>query len=136
MGLGLGVDLAVGAHLAAYSFTLKTKPTSPFDPRLEQPLQEKLKFEPLEKSKEWDEGVQYASAQNLARTVCFYFLTNAYLVWDLWITGLYIVDGATCEYAYTDGMYNLSSVGRVLIGHVPTDILRTGQEGKIGRAHV
>ena len=70
LGLGLGVDLAVGAHLAAYSFTLKTKPTSPFDPRLEEPLQEKLKFEPLEKSKEWDEGVQYASAQNLARTVC------------------------------------------------------------------
>ena len=69
-GFGFGVDSAVGAHLAAYSFTLKTKPTSPFDPRLEEPLQEKLKFEPLEKSKEWDEGVQYASAQNLARTVC------------------------------------------------------------------
>ena len=70
LNFGFVVDLAVGAHLAAYSFTLKTKPTSPFDPRLEEPLQEKLKFEPLEKSKEWDEGVQYASAQNLARTVC------------------------------------------------------------------
>ncbi|KAK7688417.1 hypothetical protein QCA50_008790 [Cerrena zonata] len=61
---------AVGAHLASYSFTLKTKPNpSLFDPRLSEPLPEKLSFKSLVQSKEWDEGVLYASAQNLARTL-------------------------------------------------------------------
>ena len=60
---------AVGAHLALYHFTLKTKTPSPFDPRLTQPLPEKLHLSSLSPSQEWDTGVVYAQAQNLARTV-------------------------------------------------------------------
>ncbi|KAI0762209.1 hypothetical protein C8Q74DRAFT_1371302 [Fomes fomentarius] len=61
--------VAVGAHLALYHFTLKTKPTSSFDPRLSEPLPDKLSLSPLSSSAEWDMGVVYAEAQNLARTV-------------------------------------------------------------------
>ena len=60
---------AVGAHLALYHFTLKTKTPSPFDPRLTQPLPKQLTFSPIAPSKDWDTGVVYAEAQNLARTV-------------------------------------------------------------------
>ncbi|PCH33010.1 hypothetical protein WOLCODRAFT_147118 [Wolfiporia cocos MD-104 SS10] len=60
---------AVAAHLALYNFTLKTKPQSPFDPSLQEPLPEKLTFEPTGVSAEWDTGVIYAKAQNLARTL-------------------------------------------------------------------
>ncbi|CDO69019.1 hypothetical protein BN946_scf184834.g26 [Trametes cinnabarina] len=62
---------AVAAHLAAYKFTLKTKPTSPFDPRLGEAQREKLAFSPLsaDGSKDWETGVVYAKAQNLARTL-------------------------------------------------------------------
>jgi hypothetical protein len=66
---------AVAAHLALYKFTLKTSPSpSRFDPNLAEPLPEKLEFSPLQESQEWDRGVIYAQAQNLARTVyCFVF---------------------------------------------------------------
>ncbi|KAI0770877.1 cytosol aminopeptidase family, catalytic domain-containing protein [Trametes elegans] len=60
---------AVAAHLAAYKFSLKTKPTSPFDPRLTEALPEKLKLSPLNSHNEWETGVTYARAQNLARTL-------------------------------------------------------------------
>ncbi|KAI0686508.1 leucine aminopeptidase [Cerioporus squamosus] len=60
---------AVGAHLALYHFTLKTEPTSAFDPRLTKPLPEKLTLASLSPSQEWDTGVVYAQAQNLARTL-------------------------------------------------------------------
>ncbi|KAI0638717.1 cytosol aminopeptidase family, catalytic domain-containing protein [Trametes polyzona] len=60
---------AVAAHLAAYKFTLKTKPTSPFDPRLSEPLPEQLNLTPLSADKDWETGVIYAKAQNLARTL-------------------------------------------------------------------
>ncbi|KAI0665071.1 cytosol aminopeptidase family, catalytic domain-containing protein [Cubamyces menziesii] len=60
---------AVGAHLAAYRFTLKTKPTSPFDPRLQEALPEQLKLSPLSADKDWETGAVYARAQNLARTL-------------------------------------------------------------------
>ncbi|KAI0364795.1 hypothetical protein BV20DRAFT_955555 [Pilatotrama ljubarskyi] len=60
---------AVAAHLAAYNFTLKTKPTSPFDPRLSEPRPEKLNLSPLSADKAWETGVIYAKAQNLARTL-------------------------------------------------------------------
>jgi aminopeptidase len=60
---------AVAAHLARYKFTLKTDSPSPFKPDLKEPVPEKLKFEPLENSKEWDTGVVYANAQNFARTL-------------------------------------------------------------------
>ncbi|KAI0762205.1 leucine aminopeptidase [Fomes fomentarius] len=64
--------VAVGAHLALYHFTLKTKPTSSFDPRLSEPLPDKLSLSPLFSSAEWDTGVVYAEAQNLARTLMEY----------------------------------------------------------------
>ncbi|KAI0744375.1 leucine aminopeptidase [Daedaleopsis nitida] len=60
---------AVGAHLALYHFTLKTKPTSPFDPRQDVPLPDKLSLDPLTLEPGWQTGVVYARAQNLARTV-------------------------------------------------------------------
>ncbi|KAI8998882.1 cytosol aminopeptidase family, catalytic domain-containing protein [Trametes punicea] len=64
---------AVGAHLAAYKFTLQTKPApSPFDPRLSEELPAKLKLSPLTADKEWEVGVTYAKAQNLARTLMEY----------------------------------------------------------------
>ncbi|KAF7307648.1 Leucine aminopeptidase [Mycena indigotica] len=50
---------AVAAHLATYKFTLKTEPAH------------RLKangLKPLDASAEWDRGVVYAEAQNLART--------------------------------------------------------------------
>ncbi|KAI0071218.1 leucine aminopeptidase [Panus rudis PR-1116 ss-1] len=62
---------AVGAHLALYKFTLKTKPEpSPFDPRkAAEKVPEKLVLKPLQESKEWDAGREYAEAQNFARTL-------------------------------------------------------------------
>ncbi|KAF7297466.1 Leucine aminopeptidase [Mycena indigotica] len=51
---------AVAAHLATYKFTLKTEPAH------------RLKangLKPLDASVEWDRGVVYAEAQNLARTL-------------------------------------------------------------------
>lgn len=60
---------AVAAHLALYSFDLKTAKQSPFDPRLKEPVAPKLQFTPVESSKDWDRGVVYAEAQNLARTL-------------------------------------------------------------------
>jgi len=60
---------AVAANLALYNFTLKTSPPSAFDPRNTESALAKLSFSPLEASKEWDRGVVYAEAQNLARTL-------------------------------------------------------------------
>ncbi|KAG9309122.1 leucine aminopeptidase [Chiua virens] len=60
---------AVAAHLAMYDFTLKTSPPSPFDPRKIEPAPEKPKISPIVKSADWDRGVVYANAQNLARTL-------------------------------------------------------------------
>ncbi|OSD02808.1 leucine aminopeptidase [Trametes coccinea BRFM310] len=60
---------AVAAHLAAYKFTLKTKPASPFDPRVGEAQPEQLQLAPLAKDKDWETGVVYARAQNLARTL-------------------------------------------------------------------
>ncbi|KZT63339.1 hypothetical protein DAEQUDRAFT_680563 [Daedalea quercina L-15889] len=84
-GLGDGVDgetvlvdasvdphaAAVASHLALYDFTLKTKPTSQFDPRNTNPLPGRLELRSLVggDAKAWDEGVVYARAQNLARTL-------------------------------------------------------------------
>jgi aminopeptidase len=64
---------AVAAHLAQYKFTLKTSPQpSPFDPRNKEPVADKIKFSPVEASVDWDRGVVYAQAQNLARTLMEY----------------------------------------------------------------
>jgi hypothetical protein len=71
---------AVAAHLALYKFTLKTSPPSRFNPNSKEPLPEKLDFSPLQETKDWDRGVVYAQAQNLARTVCFIFLSEFTLV--------------------------------------------------------
>ena len=75
---------AVAAHLAAYDFTLKTKPeNSPFDPRgntgdsprlyydTESTKQEGLKYKlsPLQADDLWARGEIYARAQNTARTL-------------------------------------------------------------------
>ncbi|KAF9040239.1 leucine aminopeptidase [Hymenopellis radicata] len=60
---------AVAAHLAAYSFTLKTSPPSRFNPNLKEPIPEKFTITPEQTSKEWDEGVICAEAQNFARTL-------------------------------------------------------------------
>ncbi|KAG6860633.1 hypothetical protein C0995_009222 [Termitomyces sp. Mi166 len=60
---------AVAAHLALYKFSLKTKPPSPFNPNLKEPLPEKLNLSPIQASKEWERGSIYAKAQNLARTL-------------------------------------------------------------------
>ncbi|KAF9528163.1 cytosol aminopeptidase family, catalytic domain-containing protein [Crepidotus variabilis] len=60
---------AVAAHLAQYKFTLKTSPPSRFNPNLKEPTPEKLSFTPLKESPEWDRGLIYAQAQNLARTL-------------------------------------------------------------------
>ena len=64
---------AVAAHLARYKFTLKTKTTSQFDPRLTEPLPDKFTLSPLSQNGEWETGVVYAEAQNLARTVRTHF---------------------------------------------------------------
>ncbi|EPT02578.1 hypothetical protein FOMPIDRAFT_1059138 [Fomitopsis schrenkii] len=62
---------AVASHLALYDFTLKTKPPSRFDPRRTEPMPEKLDLRSLGESdaEAWQEGVVYARAQNLARTL-------------------------------------------------------------------
>ncbi|KAJ6601093.1 leucine aminopeptidase [Mycena vulgaris] len=60
---------AVAAHLALYSFTLKTDPPSAFNPNLTEPIPEKVALKALSASPEWDQGVIYAKAQNLARTL-------------------------------------------------------------------
>ncbi|KAJ7608200.1 leucine aminopeptidase [Roridomyces roridus] len=60
---------AVAAHLALYNFTLKTDPPSAFNPNLEEPMREKVSLKPLSASPEWEKGVVYAKAQNLARTL-------------------------------------------------------------------
>jgi len=62
-------SIAVAAQLALYKFTLKTSPPSRFNPNLMEPIPEKLNFAPVQPSKEWDRGVVYGQAQNLARTV-------------------------------------------------------------------
>jgi hypothetical protein len=73
--------LAVAAHLAKYKFTLKTSPPSPFKPGDEANVPEELFFQPIQGSvsKEWETGVIYADAQNLARTV---------LIVSLWQDGM------------------------------------------------
>jgi len=60
---------AVAAHLALYKFTLKTSTPSQFDPNLAEPVSAKLAFSPVQESQEWNRGVIYAQAQNLARTL-------------------------------------------------------------------
>ncbi|EPS93995.1 hypothetical protein FOMPIDRAFT_156436 [Fomitopsis schrenkii] len=62
---------AVASHLALYDFTLKTKTPSRFDPRRTEPMPEKLDLRSLGENdaKAWQEGVVYARAQNLARTL-------------------------------------------------------------------
>ncbi|KAK0466043.1 uncharacterized protein EV420DRAFT_1636626 [Desarmillaria tabescens] len=61
---------AVAAHLAQYSFTLKTSPNpSRFNPNLKEPIPEKLTLSPEQSSEEWDRGVVYAESQNFARTL-------------------------------------------------------------------
>ena len=61
--------IAVAAHLALYKFTLKTSPPSRFNPNLKKVIPENISLAPLQGSGEWDRGVIYAQAQNLARTV-------------------------------------------------------------------
>ncbi|KAJ7722566.1 leucine aminopeptidase [Mycena maculata] len=64
------VDATVDPHAAAlYNFTLKTDPPSAFNPNLKEPIPEKVTLKPLDASVEWDRGVVYAKAQNLARTL-------------------------------------------------------------------
>ncbi|KAH7886392.1 cytosol aminopeptidase family, catalytic domain-containing protein [Phlebopus sp. FC_14] len=60
---------AVAAHLALYNFTLKTSPPSAFDPRATEKSPEKLTVKPASDSADWERGVVYAKAQNLARTL-------------------------------------------------------------------
>ncbi|GJE89429.1 leucyl aminopeptidase family protein [Phanerochaete sordida] len=63
---------AVAAHLALYGFNLKTEPASAFDPRNEKLPPPRLAFAPIPANadkKAWTEGVVYAEAQNLARTL-------------------------------------------------------------------
>jgi hypothetical protein len=63
------VITAVATHLAKYKFTLKTSPPSPYKPGDEHSAPQELSFQPLQDSREWETGVIYAEAQNLARTV-------------------------------------------------------------------
>lgn len=67
--VSLIISPAVAAHLAKYKFTLKTDPPSSFRPGATDAPAENLSFEPLEPSKDWDEGRLYAEAQNFARTL-------------------------------------------------------------------
>ncbi|EPQ61358.1 hypothetical protein GLOTRDRAFT_125077 [Gloeophyllum trabeum ATCC 11539] len=60
---------AVAAHLAAYKFSLKTEGPNVYKPESGTHPPEPLTFHPLASSKEWDTGVIYAKAQNLARTL-------------------------------------------------------------------
>lgn len=50
---------AIAANGAAYSFTLKTKPTYPFDPRLTTPAYEKPQFSPLSQENLCGTGVSF-----------------------------------------------------------------------------
>jgi cytosol aminopeptidase len=61
--------VAVAAHLAKYKFTLKTSPPSPYRPGDEKNVPREISFQPIQSSKGWEDGVIYADAQNLARTV-------------------------------------------------------------------
>lgn len=63
--------LAVAAHLALYNFDLRTQPGSLYKEYSGQDVQARFTFTPLTTSQEWDNGVKYASAQNVARTVRF-----------------------------------------------------------------
>ncbi|EKM60163.1 uncharacterized protein PHACADRAFT_85243 [Phanerochaete carnosa HHB-10118-sp] len=63
---------AVAAHLALYGFNLKTEPPSSFSPNNQKPSPPRLSFSPIPANadeKAWQEGVVYAEAQNLARTL-------------------------------------------------------------------
>ncbi|KAG2364786.1 leucine aminopeptidase [Suillus spraguei] len=60
---------AVAAHLALYDFSLKTSPPSAFDPRGTVGVPKKLEISTNINSADWDRGVIYANAQNLARTL-------------------------------------------------------------------
>ncbi|TFK71453.1 hypothetical protein BDN72DRAFT_837505 [Pluteus cervinus] len=60
---------AVAAYLSLYKFSLKTSPPSRFNPNLTEPIPEKIELKPIKESKEWNQGVVYAKAQNLARTL-------------------------------------------------------------------
>jgi aminopeptidase len=60
---------AVAAHLAKYKFTLKTSPPSPYKPGEGQAVPQDLSFKPLQDSQDWETGIVYANAQNLARTL-------------------------------------------------------------------
>ena len=68
----LGLLQAVAAHVAPHKFTLKTSLPS----RYNQPLPEKPDSSLLQETENWDRGVVHAHAQNLARTVCFFFLSE------------------------------------------------------------
>lgn len=71
---------AVAAHLAKYKFTLKTSPPSPYKLGEGQAVPQEYSFEPLQDSKEWETGVVYANAQNLARTVYHLFKAEGRLL--------------------------------------------------------
>ena len=77
----------MAAHLALYSFTLKTSPPSRFDPNQTAVIPENFTLAPLQESKEWERGVIYAQAQNLARTV--FFLLSSHVAVEL-IKALYL----------------------------------------------
>ena len=79
--------------MAKYKFTLKTDPPSAFKPDLKEPVPEKIKVEPLAKSKEWNTGVVYAEAQNFARTVCCFFDIGCFR-----LTVVRSVDGVACKH--------------------------------------
>jgi hypothetical protein len=91
----------VAAHLAKYKFTLKTSAPSPYKPGNEKTVPQELSFQPIQSSKEWETGVVYADAQNLARTVPIVFMARR-------VDSLTVVSitacGASCEHADTDSM--------------------------------
>lgn len=58
---------AVAAHLASFSFSLKTSSPSRFHPDNKEEVPEKFTFKPLEDSEGWRTGALYAYCQNLAR---------------------------------------------------------------------
>ncbi|TCD59955.1 hypothetical protein EIP91_011013 [Steccherinum ochraceum] len=60
---------AVGAHLSMYNFDLKTDPASLYKGYRGADITGRLSFAPLVTAKEWDDGVTYAAAQNVARTL-------------------------------------------------------------------
>lgn len=63
--------IAVAAHLALYDFSLKTSgdtaTSAPLAPSATS--QNRLSCLPVVSSEAWDEGIVYAYAQNLAKTV-------------------------------------------------------------------